>query len=133
MKLGASAAAMALTPAGAHAVEPGADDVIAEFTGGAPIRDGGVEIDTAEIAENGYSVPVDISADGAEAILLVAPANPHPRVAVFRFGQLSATSSASTRIRLAATQDLVAVARMTDGSFAGTTRHVQVTVGGCSS
>ena len=84
-----------------------------------------------EIAENGNTVPVEVAADGASAILLLAAGNPNPGVATFHFGPLSAASSASTRIRLAQTQDLVAVAKMADGSFAQASRSVKVTIGGC--
>ena len=55
-----------------------------------------------------------------------------PGVATFHFGKLSASSaSASTRIRLAQTQNIVAVAKLKDGSFAKATRPVKVTIGGC--
>ena len=110
------------------------DDVkaaIAEFTGGAAVKDGGVTIGAPEIAENGNTVPVEVSADGASAILLLAAGNPNPGVATFHFGKLAASSAASTRIRLAKTQDLVAVAKMKDGSFARANRTVKVTIGGC--
>ena len=107
------------------------DDAIAAFTGGAMPTDGGVEIKAPEIAENGNVVPVEVSADGASEIAIMAPANPSPEVASVKFGPASGSSRISTRIRLAKTQDVTAVAKMADGSFAKAARTVKVTVGGC--
>ncbi|MYK31671.1 MAG: thiosulfate oxidation carrier protein SoxY [Boseongicola sp. SB0670_bin_30] len=108
-----------------------ADEAIAAFTGGAEPAEGGVVLDVPEIAENGNAVPISLSADGAVAIMVVSTANPLPGVATFRFGPLAASSSGSTRIRLARSQDLIAVARMEDGTFRRTSASVKVTVGGC--
>lgn len=108
-----------------------AEDRIAEFTGGAAIADGGITLTAPEIAENGNTVPIQVDAPGAEAILVLAMGNPTPGVAEFRFGPLAASQSASTRIRLAGTQDVVAIAKMADGSFAKASSNVKVTIGGC--
>jgi sulfur-oxidizing protein SoxY len=105
--------------------------MIAAFTGGADVAEGGVTLTAPEIAENGNTVPVSVSAEGAEAILLLAAGNPTPDVATFKFGELSGSQSASTRIRLAGTQDVVAVAKMADGTFARASSTVKVTIGGC--
>lgn len=129
--LGAGAVAVAALPMPTWAESNGSDEVIAKFTGGAEVKDGGVEIGAPEIAENGNTVPVEVSAEGATSIILVAIGNPRPEVATFHFGKLAAGSAASTRIRLAKTQDLVAVAKMSDGSFVKGTRAVKVTIGGC--
>lgn len=129
LSLGALAAT-GLTPralVAADATQAAIDD----FTGGAEVAEGGVEIDAPEIAENGNTVPVGVSADGAAAILVLAAGNPNPGVATFRFGKLAASSEASTRIRLAETQDVIAIAKMQDGTFARASRNVKVTIGGC--
>ena len=52
-------------------------------------------------------------------------------VATFTFGELAGAHSASTRIRLAGTQDVIAIAQMADGSFAKASSNVKVTIGGC--
>lgn len=109
----------------------GIEDAIRAFTGGAEIRQGGVTLVAPEIAENGNTVPVQISADGAAAIMLVAPNNPNPGVVTFEFSALAGERAASTRIRLAETQEVIAVARMEDGSFAMAKREIKVTIGGC--
>jgi len=126
--LGAGAVALTILPFQATAA---ADDMIAAFTGGADVAEGGVTLTAPEIAENGNTVPVSVSAEGAEAILLLAAGNPTPDVATFKFGELSGSQSASTRIRLAGTQDVVAVAKMADGTFARASSTVKVTIGGC--
>ena len=107
------------------------DDAIAELTGGADLGEGAITITAPEIAENGNTVPIEVSAPGAVAITLYAAGNPVPNVATFKFGPLSGSRSASTRIRLATTQDVVAIAEMEDGSFQKASTNVKVTIGGC--
>ena len=126
--LGLAATATAVLPLQAYAA---AEDKIAEFTGGAAIGEGGITLTTPEIAENGNTVPVSVDAPGAAAIMILAMGNPNPDVGTFNFGPLAGSQSASTRIRLAGTQDVVAVARMGDGSFVQTSATVKVTIGGC--
>lgn len=129
LAMGVGAAVVAALPLPAFASK--ADDMIAEFTGGADVADTGVTLTAPEIAENGNTVPVEVSAPGATAIMLLATGNPTPGVATFKFGPLAGAQSASTRIRLAGTQDVVAVAKMADGSFAKASSAVKVTIGGC--
>ena len=101
------------------------------FVGGNKLSEGQLELDLPEIAENGNTVPVAVSAPGAVAITMLAGGNPTPGVAKFTFGPGSAEQSASTRIRLAGTQDVIAIAEMADGSFAAVHKRVKVTIGGC--
>ena len=107
------------------------DDAIAALTGGADMGEGVITLTAPEIAENGNTVPIGVDAPGAVAITLFAAGNPTPNVATFSFGPLSASRSASTRIRLAGTQDVIAVAKMEDGSFQMAKSNVKVTIGGC--
>jgi sulfur-oxidizing protein SoxY len=95
------------------------------------VGEGGITLDTPEIAENGNTVPVSVSAPGAVAIMLLATGNPNPDVGTFTFGPLAASQTAATRIRLASTQDVIAIAKMADGSFVQATKNVKVTIGGC--
>lgn len=128
MVIGAGAFAVAGLPIRAMAA---GEDLIAEFTGGAEVAEGGVTLTAPEIAENGNTVPIEVAAEGAAEIMVLALGNPVPPVATFKFGPLAGSRAASTRIRLAQTQDLVAVAKMEDGTFAKTTATVKVTIGGC--
>lgn len=120
-------ASMAALPAFASLT----DDAIAELTGGAEIGEGAVSLTAPEIAENGNTVPIGVDAPGAVEITLYADGNPVPNVATFKFGPMSASRSASTRIRLAGTQNVIAVAKMEDGSFQMAKAEVKVTIGGC--
>lgn len=109
-----------------------ADELIAEFTGGADVAEGdGVKLTAPEIAENGNTVPISVEAPGASEIIVLATENPTPGVATFIFGPLAASQAAATRIRLAKTQDVVAIAKLADGSFVRTASNVKVTIGGC--
>lgn len=129
LMLGAGATALAFmpfTPATA-AIE----DAIAQYTGGADIGEGDITLTTPEIAENGNTVPVSVDAPGAVSIAIFAAGNPSPDVVTFSFGPLAASHSASTRMRLAGTQDVIAIAKMQDGSFVRASNQVKVTIGGC--
>lgn len=129
---GAVLAALPLAAAAQDAPAKTADELIAEFTGGAEVTEGeGLTLTAPEIAENGNTVPISVDAPGASAILVLAPGNPTPPVATFNFGELAGSQAASTRIRLAQTQDVVAVAKLADGSFVKTSSNVKVTIGGC--
>ena len=107
------------------------EDDIAAFTGGANVGSEGITLIAPEITENGNTVPIEVIAPGATAIIVFASGNPVPAVATFNFGPLAASQSAVTRIRLAGTQDVVAIARMPDGTFVQTSQEVKVTIGGC--
>jgi sulfur-oxidizing protein SoxY len=107
------------------------EELTAAFTGGAEPQTGGITLTAPEIAENGGAVPVSVSAPGAVAIMLLSTGNPEPGVATFTFGPASGAQSASTRIRLATTQDVIALAKMGDGSVRTARATVKVTIGGC--
>ncbi len=107
------------------------DDEIAKITGGADTPAGDLSITAPEIAENGNTVPIEVSAPGAAMVAVFADGNPVPNVATFNFGPLNPTRTAATRIRLAKTQNVVAIAKMEDGSFQRASAEVKVTIGGC--
>jgi sulfur-oxidizing protein SoxY len=115
-----------------------ADDVIKTFTGGKTPIEGKVKLDLPEIAENGNTVPMTVMVDSPMTdashvtdVLVVANENPRSGVAIFHFSPASGVAEANTRIRLAATQDVIAVAKMNDGSFYMASKQVKVTIGGC--
>jgi sulfur-oxidizing protein SoxY len=107
------------------------EDAIAAFAGGAAVGAGGITIDAPEIAENGNAVPVSVSAPGAVAIMLLGAGNPEPVIARVAFGPGAGGQSFATRVRLARTQDVVALARLADGSVIEARAAVKVTIGGC--
>ena len=131
--LGASAVSASLLPLNLFAQSDGqsAEDIIKEFTGGANIGSGDIMLTTPEIAETGNTVPIRGESKKATAIKILALGNPGPDVVTFKFCPLSATRSASTRIRLRKTQDVLAIAKLEDGSFIQDIQKVKVTIGGC--
>ncbi len=142
--IGLSAGAAAFLVAGVRfepafaAMSPETEEAIKAFTGGAEMNEGKVSLNTPEIAENGNTVPVSVSVespmtddDHVAEVMLLAAGNPRPGVATFKFSTMSGEASASTRIRLAKTQDVVAIAKMSDGSFFMDKKTVKVTIGGC--
>lgn len=115
-----------------------ADEAIKKFTGGKTPAQGKVKLDLPEIAENGNTVPMTVSVESPMTeqshvtdVLVVASENPRSGIATFRFTPASGVAEANTRIRLAATQDVIAVAKMNDGSFYVASKQVKVTIGGC--
>lgn len=141
--LSASAAAAAATFFGvsgrAIASVEDVEKLIAEFGGGASASDGGpLQLTTPEIAENGNSVPVSISVDSPmsdddyiESVMIMASENPRPEVVTFHFTPASGKAKASTRMRLARTQDVLAVAKTNSGQLYQVSNNVKVTIGGC--
>lgn len=115
------------------------EKMVAEFGGGTAVEAGGpLQLVTPEIAENGNSVPVAFSVDSPmtdddyiESVIIMAAGNPGPAVATFHFTPASGAASASTRMRLAKTQDVVAVAKTSTGKLFQVSNNVKVTIGGC--
>ena len=115
-----------------------AQDLIKAFTGGKQAAEGKVTLDLPEIAENGNTVPMTVTVESpmneqshVTEVLVLADGNPNAGVATFHFSPASGVAEANTRIRLATTQNIIAIARMNDGSFAMATKQVKVTIGGC--
>lgn len=122
----------------ARADPAGMAAAIAAFTGGAPVRDGRVTLEIAPLVENGNTVPVTVSVDSpmtphdhVRAIALFAGGNPQPPVAVFRFGPRSGPAMVDTRMRLATSQTVVAIAQLADGSHWRRAVDVVVTLAAC--
>jgi sulfur-oxidizing protein SoxY len=98
----------------------------------------GLTLDLPESVDNGDYVPVALGVvspmtaeNHVKAIHLLSTANPRAAVATFHFTLLSGKAAVTSRMRLAKTQDVVAVAELSDGSFLLTRRKVDVKVGGC--
>ncbi len=126
-----AAATLATAVPGTAGATNGVSQAIAAFTGGETPQDGVVVIEAPDIADNGGAVPIRVVAPGARRIALFADGNPNPGVSIVSFGRL-AMAEATIRIRLAGSQNLIAVAEMADGAFHMTLRPIAVTVGGCA-
>ena len=113
-----------------------AAEVVAQHL--APLREGRVLLEIAELVENGNAVPVTVSvaspmtvADHVVALALFNERNPQRDVARFRLSARAGRAEVSTRIRLATSQRLVALARMSDGSVWQQSVDVVVTLAAC--
>jgi sulfur-oxidizing protein SoxY len=105
---------------------------------GATPRNGGIDMDLPGSINNGDYVPVALGVESpmtaesyVKAIHLLSPANPRARVATFKFTPLSGRARVTSVMRLAKTQEVVAVAELSDGTLLMGTRSVDVKVGGC--
>ena len=114
------------------------EKAISEFGGGAAVETGKITLTAPEIAENGNSVPISVVVDSAmtendyvESVMILAEGNPSPDVATFHFTPASGKALGTTRMRLAQTQNVVAIAKMSDGTLYKDIREVKVTIGGC--
>ena len=103
---------------------------------GADVSD--IYLDLPEIAENGNQVKVSFEIDSpmtadsyVKKVYILADGNPAPRVAEFTFTPQMGLCGATTRMRLAKTQDVHLLAEFSDGAFATTRATVKVTIGGC--
>jgi sulfur-oxidizing protein SoxY len=114
------------------------EELIKKFSGGKEPVKGKVKLDLPEIAENGNTVPMTVSVESpmtaqshVTEIMVVADANPRGGVVTFHFSPASGAAEANTRIRLAETQNVIALAKMNDGSVFMDSKLVKVTIGGC--
>jgi sulfur-oxidizing protein SoxY len=109
-----------------------------DFTGGRAPRSGRVTLDIAPLIDNGNVVPVAIrvdspmtAADHVQRIGLFTELNPLPEVAVFHLSPRSGVAHVATRMRLATSQTLTALAVMNDGSVWQQQVDVIVTLAAC--
>jgi len=137
---GAAGVAVASLPLALLAQDAGEgwEQAVRKVLGDAKPIEGKVLIDLPEIAENGNTVPFTVSVDSpmsetdyVKAVHIIATANPQPGVATFRFSPLSGKANVASRMRLAKTQDVIAIAELGDGRFLMSKRNVKVTIGGC--
>ena len=116
------------------------EEEIKRLVGDQELADGAqvISLDLPQIAENGNTVPLEISVespmtddDYVATVHLVADGNPRPGVASFHFTPANGRAQASTRMRLAKTQNVIAIAEMSNGKAYMTQAEVKVTIGGC--
>ena len=112
---------------------------IRNVVGEAPVRIGKVKLDVPPLVENGNTVPMTISVqnpmtanDYVKSIHVFNEKNPQPNVGNFYLGPHAGRAQISTRIRLADSQKIVAIARLSDDSFWSTSVDVVVTLAACT-
>ena len=134
----AASLAAFLAPNMAMADEQAVAAEIRKLYGDRKFDDGKVKLDVPEIAENGLVVPVNVEVespmteqDFVKAVHVFADGNPFPGVVSYRFTPACGKAAASTRMRLAQTQNIICIAEMSTGSLHMTKANVKVTIGGC--
>ena len=112
---------------------------IRNVVGEAQIRTGRVKLDIPPLVENGNTVPMTVSVtspmtatDYVKSIHVFNEKNPQPNIGNFYIGPSAGRAQISTRIRLADTQKVVAIARLSDDSFWSTSVDIVVTLAACT-
>lgn len=131
------AAPLALTQR-ARAQIPALDPAITAITKGAPVSKGRVKLEIPALADNGNSVPLKVSVDSAmssaqyvKSIHLISEKNPVRNMANYYFGPRSGRAQVATRVRLAGSQTITAVAELSDGTFWMGSTNTVVTSSAC--
>lgn len=111
---------------------------IRQFTGGAPVLPGRVTLDISPIVDNGNTVPMTVSVqspmserDHVTDLAVFNERNPRREVIQVTFTPLNGRAWLASRIRLATSQDVVAIARMNDGGFWSHRISVNVAISAC--
>ena len=144
LKVAGSAAAMGALPL-AISVRPieatpeTMASAIRNVTGGATVQSGKVKLDIPPLVENGNSVPMVVSVaspmtanDYVRSIHVFNEKNPQPNLGNFYLSPRAGRAQVSTRVRLADSQKIIAIARLSDGSLWSTTAEVVVTLAACT-
>lgn len=128
----------ALPRAAGAQTQPATLEAVRKVTGGKTPQEGRVTLRLPPIAENGNTVPVSVTvdspmtaADHVKTVWVFADRNPTPEVATYHFTPALGRAQADTRMRLGQTQDVIAVAQMSDGALFMARTEVKVTIGGC--
>ncbi len=113
-------------------------EVIRRLVGAATLNKGKVKLGLPPLVENGHLVPLTVNvespmteADHVKAIHVFTERNPLPEMVSFRLGPRAGRASVATRVRLADTQNVIAIAEMNDGSFWSDTAFLIVTLAAC--
>ncbi len=128
-----------VTPRPAEATPATMTSAIRAVVGEAVVRTGKVKLDVPPLVENGNTVPMTVSvtnpmtpADHVVSIHVFNEKNPQPNMGNFYLGLHAGRAQISTRIRLADSQKIVAIAKLSDGSFWSATTDVVVTLAACT-
>jgi sulfur-oxidizing protein SoxY len=122
----------------ACATEAQVAELIKLLVGHGELREGRVKLDIPLLVENGNAVPMTVSVDGGftgpqrvSSLHVFAQRNPLPHVASFSFGPRAGRPVIATRIRLATSQTVIAVAKLADGSCWSDRVELIVTLAAC--
>lgn len=113
-------------------------EALAKILNGATPTPERITLELPEIAENGNGVSFSLAVetpmttdDYVKAIHLLSTANPQALVATYSFRPINTKAQTTGRMRLAKTQDVIAVAELSNGTVLICERNVKVTIGGC--
>src|SRR6202161_161045 len=136
---GGMAALSVMTVPPAEAIPAMLASAIRNVVGSAVVQTGKVKLDIPPLVENGNTVPMTVSVtspmtpdDYVKTIHVFNEKNPQPNIGNFYLGPRAGRAQVSTRIRLADTQKIVAIARLSDGSFWSASADVIVTLAACT-
>ena len=122
----------------ALATPEAASKYLMKLIGGKAAKAGKITLKLPEIAENGATVPITVIVDSpmtdgdhVKFVHIVSEGNPNPEVVTFNLSASMGKAEVRTRMRLGKTQNVRAVAVMSDGSIYGASKKVKVTIGGC--
>ncbi|OGA21413.1 MAG: sulfur oxidation protein SoxY [Betaproteobacteria bacterium RIFCSPLOWO2_02_FULL_67_26] len=122
----------------AHATPAAMEEAIRKAIGDAPVRKGRVKLDVPPLIDNGNSVALSVAVDSpmtpsdyVKAIHVFSERNPLPNVLSVHLGPRSGRARIATRVRLADTQTVLAIAQLSDGSCWSDSAHVVVTLSAC--
>jgi sulfur-oxidizing protein SoxY len=131
-------ALVTILPEGAAATPDSMAAAAKAVTGDATVNKGRIKIELPPLVENGNAVPLGITvespmtdADHVKAVHVFTEKNPQPNVVSFQLGPRAGTANISTRMRLADTQIVLAIAEMSDGTFWRDEVEVVVTMAAC--
>ncbi|HEX9464912.1 MAG TPA: thiosulfate oxidation carrier protein SoxY [Alphaproteobacteria bacterium] len=128
--------AAALVAAGPAWADATVADLLSEIFGARVPKPGVISMKLSPIAENGLAVPITLAVDEVPSkvkrIVVLAPGNPFPRAAEYRFGTRTAKAEVATRIRLARSQTVVAIAELGDGTLWSASEEITITSGACA-
>jgi sulfur-oxidizing protein SoxY len=137
--LAGSAAMLSVTLRPTEATPAMLSSAIRNVVGEAPVRAGKVKLDVPPLVENGNTVPMTVSVaspmtaqDYVKSIHVFNEKNPQPNIGNFHLGPRAGRAQVSTRIRLADSQKVVAIARLSDDTFWSATVDVVVTLAACT-
>jgi len=133
--LAGGAAMLAVTLRPAEATPTMLASAIRNVVGTATVQTGKVKLEIPPLVENGNTVPMTVSVaspmapeDHVRSIHVFNEKNPQPNIGNFYLGPQAGRAQVSTRIRLADSQKVVAIARLSDGTFWSASVDVVVTL-----
>jgi sulfur-oxidizing protein SoxY len=139
LALAGGATMLAVTLRPAEATPATMTSAIRSVVGAEPVKTGKVKLEVPPLVENGNTVPMTVSVahpmapeDHVRSIHVFNEKNPQPNIGNFYFGPQAGRAQVSTRIRLADSQKIIAIAKLSDGTFWSASVDVVVTLAACT-